>query len=180
MTLRIEQAQDRDAVAALHRAAFGGEHGDTVARLVDALRRDDPGALSLVWEEPGQVVGHVMVSRALLDAARRLVPVRTLSPLAVRPGWQRRGLGSALVRAALSRSDEQGVPLVFLEGDPAYYARLGFIPAVEQGFRKPSLRIPDPAFQVVRLSACEPWMTGTFVYPDAFWEHDSVGLRDAD
>lgn len=177
MPIRTEQARDRDAVGSLHRAAFGGDHGGTVADLVDALRGDDPAALSLVSEEAGEVVGHILFSRALLDAPRRLVAVQTLSPLAVAPSRQRRGIGSALVRAGLGRLDERGVPLVFLEGDPRFYSRSGFIPAVEHGFRKPSSRIPDAAFQVVRLSAYEPWMAGTFVYPDTFWDHDCVGLR---
>jgi putative acetyltransferase len=70
------------------------------------------------------------------------------------------------------------VPAVFLEGDPGYYRRLEFVPAKPLGIRKPSLRIPDAAFQVMTLSAHEPWMTGTLVYPDAFWRHDAVGLRD--
>ena len=177
MPLRIEQAHDADAIGSVHRAAFGGEHGETVARLVDALRRDDPDALSLVSEEEGQVVGHIMVSRALLDAPRQLVPVRTLSPLGVSPSWQRRGIGAALIQEGLRRVDTLGVPLVFLEGDPRYYSRRGFETAGEHGFRKPSLRIPDAGFQVVKLSAYEPWMTGTFVYPDTFWKYDCVGLR---
>lgn len=159
MPPRIEQTRDYDAVGSVHQTAFGSEHGSTVAHLVDALRRDDPAALSLVSEEAGEVVGHIMFSRALLDAPRQLVAVQSLSPLAVAPQWQRRGIGSALIRAGLERLDERGVPLVFVEGDPRYYARAGFSPAVEQGFRKPSLRIPDGAFQVVRLSAYEPWMT---------------------
>lgn len=46
------------------------------------------------------------------------------------------------------------------------------------GFRSPSLRIPEAAFQVARLSAHEPWMTGTFVYSEVFWALDCVGLRD--
>ena len=179
MPVRTEQPPDFDAVGFVHRSAFGGAHGGTVARLVDALRRDDPAALSLVAEEAGEVVGHIMVSRALLDTPRRLVTVQTLSPLGVAPPWQRRGIGSALIRAALRRLDEHGVPLVFLEGDPRYYCRAGFRPAVEDGFRKPSLRIPDPGFQVVRLSAYEPWMTGTFVYSSTFWEYDCVGRREA-
>ncbi|GIM73293.1 hypothetical protein Aau02nite_55310 [Amorphoplanes auranticolor] len=167
-------------MASVHRSAFGADHGDTVVRLVEALRRDDPSALSLVAdEEAGDVVGHVMVSRAWLDAPRRLVDVQSLSPLAVRPQFQRRGLGAALIRAALLHLNERGVPLVFLEGDPRYYSRHGFRPAGEHGFGKPSLRIPDAAFQVVRLSAYEPWMTGTFVYPSTFWEYDCVGLREA-
>ncbi|MFG1674728.1 GNAT family N-acetyltransferase [Micromonospora sp. NPDC049282] len=180
MILREEQTRDRDGVGALHREAFGGEHGEVVARLVDDLRHDDPTALSLVAEEPGEVVGHVMLSRCRLDAPRRLIDVVSLSPLGVAPSRQRRGIGSALVRQGLAELDVRGVPLVFLEGDPRYYSRLGFGPAVAQGFRKPSLRIPDVAFQVVKLSAYEPWMTGTFVYSDTFWRHDCVGLRDAD
>lgn len=178
MGVRMEQAGDHDAVGSVHRAAFGG-HGETVARLVQALRRTDPAALSLVSDEADQVVGHVMVSRALLDAPRQLVAVQTLSPLGVAPQWQGRGIGSALVRAALRRLDERGVPLVFLEGDPRFYSRLGFGASAELDIAKPSLRIPDEGFQVVRLTAYQPWMTGTFVYPDAFWEHDCVGVRAA-
>ena len=74
--------------------------------------------------------------------------------------------------------EDRGVPLVFLEGPPDYYRRVGFVPALDQNFRKPSLRIPDPAFQVRMLPAYQPWMTGTLVYPQAFWDHDAVGLRD--
>jgi putative acetyltransferase len=178
MALRIEQPHHYDPVGAVHRSAFGAEHGSTVAQLVDALRRDDPAALSLVSEEADEVVGHIMFSRALLDAPRQLVAVQSLSPFAVAPQWQRRGIGSDLVRAGLRRLDERGIPLVFLEGDPGYYSRLGFSRAVENGFRKPSLRMPDEAFQVVKLSAYEPWMAGTFVYSDTFWAYDCVGLRE--
>jgi hypothetical protein len=74
--------------------------------------------------------------------------------------------------------DAYNVPLVFLEGDPRYYSRLGFDAAAGHGFRKPSLRIPDAGFQVARLDAYELWMTGTLVYADPFWECDVVGLRD--
>jgi putative acetyltransferase len=58
------------------------------------------------------------------------------------------------------------------------YSRLGFVPGADLGFRKPSLRIPDAAFQVARLGTYQPWMTGTLVYAAPFWDHDAVGLRD--
>ena len=177
MDVRGERHDDHDAVGRLHRQAFG-DHGTVVARLVDALRHDDPAALSLVAEVAGEVVGHVMFTRSLLDAPRRLVPVQVLSPLAVLPAHQGRGVGSALVRRGLELLDARGVPAVFLEGDPAYYSRLGFRPGGGCGFRRPSLRIPDPAFQVFSLGTYEQWMTGTLVYPATFWEHDCVGLRD--
>ncbi len=175
--IREERAEDHAAVFDLHLRAFG-HHGKVVAPLTEALRRDDPEAFALVAEDADTIVGHVMFSRSLLDAPRRLVQVQVLSPLAVLPEWQRRGIGSALVRRGLEAMDQRGVPLVFLEGDPAYYRRFGFTAGGELGFRRPSLRIPEAAFQVVRLSACEPWMTGTLVYAATFWEHDCVGLRD--
>ncbi len=94
----------------------------------------------------GNVVGHVMFTRGLLDALQRLVEVQVLSPVAVLPVRQGRGIGSALIRAGLEVMIERSVSVVFLEGDPGYYSRLGFAAGAEQGFRKPSLRIPDAAF----------------------------------
>lgn len=57
-------------------------------------------------------------------------------------------------------------------GPPRYYARFGFVRASQHDFRSPSLRIPDPAFQALKLPAYEPWMTGTPVYAEPFWHHD--------
>lgn len=165
---------------AVQLAAFG-DHGEVVADLVDDLRRlvvDDDG-LSLVAEQEGSVVGHAMFTPSLLDAPRRLVTVQVLSPVGVLPEAQRRGIGSALIRRGLELLEARAVPVVFLEGSPEYYPRFGFEPGADHGFRKPSLRIPDPAFMALRLPAYEPWMTGTLVYAEAFWRHDCVGLRDA-
>jgi putative acetyltransferase len=181
MEFRVEQPKDAPAVRDLHVAAFG-DHGQAVARLVDGLRPAVTAhdGLSLVAEAAGRIVGHVMFTRGLLDAPRRLVDVHVLSPVAVLPGRQGRGVGSALIRQGLGIMAERCVPVVFVEGPPGYYSRLGFAPGAEQGFRKPSLRIPDDAFQAVRLPAYRSWMTGSLVYAETFWEHDAVGLRDPD
>jgi len=181
MDVRAEATSDLPAVRAVHLAAFS-HHGEVVASLVDDLRdlAAAGGGLSLVAEERGQVVGHVMFSPSLLDAPKRLVEVQVLSPIGVLPASQKQGVGSALIGRGLELLAERGVPLVFLEGAPAYYSRLGFEPAADHGFRKPSLRIPDAGFQVFRLPDYEPWMTGTLVYSEPFWRHDLVGRRDPD
>jgi putative acetyltransferase len=178
MDLREELPRDRPAVRAVHEQAFG-DRGRLVADLVDDLRDTitSGNGLSLLAEHDGRVIGHALFTRSLLDAPRRLVDVQVLSPLGVLPEFHRRGIGSALVRQGLAMLAERAVPLVFLEGDPNYYSRFGFAPGGELGFRKPSLRIPDRAFQAVRLPEYEPWMTGTLVYAEPFWRHDAVGLR---
>jgi len=176
MEIREEIPTDHVAVRRVHEAAFG-DHGVKVADLNDALR-DAAAVLSLVAEVDGAVVGHVMFSTSLLDAPRKLVEVPVLSPIGVLPELHGKGIGSAMIRRGLEILDEQGAPLVFLEGNPAFYSRVGFKAGADLGFRKPSLRIPEAAFQVYPLAAYEDWMTGTLVYSPVFWEHDSVGLRD--
>jgi len=158
--------------------AFGPEEGPTVARLVTAL--DDAGSTraSLVAEVDGHVVGHVQLSRSWVDAREALVDVHVLSPLSVAPAHQGTGIGAALLEAAREAAERLGAPAVFLEGDPGYYSGRGWSPAGPLGFTAPSARIPAPAFQVVLLSAYEPWMTGALVYCEPFWALDCVGLRD--
>src|SRR5947209_15493135 len=116
MDLREERPGDREAVRDVHRRAFG-DHGAVVAELVDTLRGGITAGegLALVAEVDGQVAGHVMLTRSLLDAPRRLVGVQVLSPLGVLPGRQRQGIGSALVRHGLKIVADRAAPLVFLE-----------------------------------------------------------------
>lgn len=175
--VRPEQDHDVPQTREVVAAAFGEE---LVACLLDGLR--DSAAwlgLSFVAEHDGEVVGHVSFTRGWLDAPPRLVEVLVLSPLSVRPDLQRRGIGRALVGAALAALEGRPEPLVFLEGSPSYYAQLGFRAGESLGFTRPSVRIPGPAFQVLPLPAYQTWMTGALVYPDVFWRHDAVGLRDA-
>ena len=174
MIVRAETPADHAAVREVTARAFA--HHPGVDDLVNALR-NGPGRISLVAEEDGAVVGHTMLSRGWVDAAPRLVDVLVLSPLSVDPPAQRRGIGGALVRAAIDAADAAGTPAVFLEGSPRYYPRFGFVPGGRHGFTRPSVRIPEPAFQVVLLSKHEPWMTGALVYPDVFWALDFAGLR---
>ncbi|HET7661668.1 MAG TPA: N-acetyltransferase [Oryzihumus sp.] len=180
--IRLQDATDpaeRASVRRVVEAAFGAQEGPQVAALVDALQASDAFAdrLSFVAEQDGAVVGHVMLTRGWVDAPQRLVEVLVLSPLSVLPEHQRGGVGRALVAHAVAAAGDAGSPAVFLEGSPAYYSRLGFEPGSAHGFTRPSVRIPEPAFQVVTLPAREPWMTGALVYPDPFWVHDCVGLR---
>lgn len=179
MRIRREEPGDEASVRDVIIRAFGPDEA-VVADLVDTLRVSPAGAAGRSWmaEIDGEPVGHVMLTRGWLDAPRRLIEVPVLSPLGVVPEHQRGGVGTALVRHAVAAAERCGDPLVFLEGSPDYYSRLGFEAGGPRGFRKPSLRIPDAAFQVAVLASYEAWMTGTLVYAEPFWALDCVGLRE--
>ncbi|MFT4013276.1 MAG: GNAT family N-acetyltransferase [Paracoccus sp. (in: a-proteobacteria)] len=115
--LRLEHPQDHAAIHALLTRAFGGEDE---AALVRRLRLDGDLALSLVADAAGCIVGHVALSG--IQAAG---PALALAPVAVHPAVRRRGIGAALVRAALDAFPGHSIIVL---GDPAYYTRFGFTP----------------------------------------------------
>jgi putative acetyltransferase len=169
-TIRQERPEDVDAIADVVRAAF---RSPVEARLVASIRASEyfVPEWSLVAEVDGTVVGHVMVSYVILHDAGTEHRVTTLSPLAVAPEFERRGIGSALVREVAARVDAAGEPLITLEGNPTYYGRLGFEPAARLGIEidLPSWA-PREAAQVMPLRAHEPSIRGKVVYPPAFWD----------
>ena len=177
MTVRAATDSDRAAVLRTVEDAFGPDEGPRVASLVTALERAGHVRASLVAEVDGAVAGHVMLSRSWVDAEPALVEVVVLSPLSVAPAHQGEGIGTALLAAAVTEAERLGAPVVFLEGDPAYYSTRGWHPAGPLGFTKPSTRIPDAAFQAIVLAGHEEWMSGALVYCDPFWALDCVGLR---
>ncbi|MET8311045.1 N-acetyltransferase [Micromonospora sp. NPDC005173] len=173
MLIRRETPADVEAIRAVHAAAFAApDAGGGVpveATLVDALRADEGWlpAYSLVATDPdGQVVGHVVATRGLVAGQ----PVALgLGPLGVLPGWQQRGVGTALMHAVLGAADARDEPLVVLLGHPDYYPRFGFRPAVELGVTPPQPWGPQ-YFQARPLGAWRESIRGEFRYAAPFDE----------
>lgn len=142
MTIRPETPADHTAIRQINLAAFA-EHPfsrQTEHRIVEGLRAAGALALALVAEEqgdggPARVIGHIAFSRAPVDGAD--LGWYLLGPVAVLPGRQRRGTGSALVLAGLAELRRLGAAGCALVGDPAFYTRLGFRQA--QGLTYPGV-----------------------------------------
>lgn len=125
MTDRIEvresQPSDLAAIETLYPDAFPDED---LLPVVRDLLKEDAIVLSLVAMADGALAGHVVFTECGL--AGRPDKVALLGPLAVASARQRRGIGSALVRAGLQHLEAAGTSQVYVLGDPAYYGRFGF------------------------------------------------------
>ncbi len=146
--VREERASDAPAIRRAIESAFKGR---AEADVVDKLRARGGFALSLVAAHRGSVVGHVLLTAVQLVGQGPAPRGAGLAPLAVRPAFQRRGVGAALVRAALDRAREAGYGFVVLLGNPTYYQRFGFQSASVFGLAC-EFNAPEEAFMAVELA----------------------------
>jgi len=143
--IREEQPTDIDAVRELNRQAFDQEQE---GRLVDALRDAGAVTLALVAVSDDAVVGHILFSPLTVGAEEGAA----LGPMAVRPAYQRQGIGSQLVTQGLARLRQRRCPFVVVIGHPEFYPRFGFGPAAALGLTC-DWEVPAEAFMVNVLNA---------------------------
>ena len=166
--VRPEREADFDAISEVVRLAFRSHVEERIVRDIRASDYYIPG-LALVATVDNRVVGHVMVSHTDLEADGVRQRIAMLSPLAVHPAEQGKGIGGRLVRDVIDRADDFGEPLIVLEGSPLYYPRFGFRYSVPEGI---VIHLPDwappEAAMMIPLTAYRPALRGTVVYPPAF------------
>jgi putative acetyltransferase len=138
IAMYIRETNDADVhdILFVEREAFNSDKEADLTR--DLLA--DPTAkplLSLMAFIENHPAGHILFTKAHLLNTPREVAVSFLAPLAVMPKFQRRGVGSALVKKGLELLTSSRVELVFVVGHPVYYPRHGFTPAGKLGFETP-------------------------------------------
>jgi putative acetyltransferase len=146
ITILEEQVQDVDGIRHVNRIAFDGEYE---AEVVDRLRENCPTILSLVAKDGEDVVGHILFSPAhIVQSEGGSISGMGLGPLAVLPGYQGLGIGSALCQGGLERMEIARHPFVVVLGHPSYYPRFGFEKASTYGISSAFKDVPDEAFMI--------------------------------
>ncbi len=129
MVIRDERDEDANNIRHVIKAAFDCEDE---ADLVEALRLDGSSKISLVMEDEGQIIGHVMLSK-MKEPTHSL----GLGPISVEPGFQGKGIGSRLIRESINRSKKDGWKAIIVLGETDYYARFGFQANLIKDFSSP-------------------------------------------
>ena len=144
MNIRPETSADFPAIWRVNFEAFDRP---AEADLVNVLRAEGVATISLVAEQDGEIVGHILFSPVQVDDVENHWTAIGLGPMAVAPSFQRRGIGSALVREGLSACRAAGHEVVFVLGHPPFYPKFGFRPTEPEGIRWEK-EVPAEVFMV--------------------------------
>lgn len=167
MTIRQEVSQDHTAVYSLVQTAFAtAEKSDGNEQdLVAALRKSKSfiPELSLVAEEDGRIVGHILFTKAQVGGQA----VLALATLSVLPDYQRKGIGLALMKQGHRIAKELGYSYSVVLGHAAYYPKAGYVPASVYGIKAP-FAVSDDHFMALKLDDAAPKLDGVIHYDAAF------------
>lgn len=129
MQIQREQKTEEQKVYPFEKEAFASaKHANGNEQdLVVALRKSDAFVpeLSLVAEVNGKLVGYLLFSEARVGEDMVLV----LAPLAVKPNFQRQGVGSTLIIEGHRLAKALNYSHAFVLGSEDYYPRFGYRPA---------------------------------------------------
>ena len=156
LIIRPEEPVDHSCMENLIRDAFWDVYrpGASEHLLIHKLRQH-PSFLpefSFVAEFEGQLAGGIWYALCAIekpDGTR--IPIPTLGPVGVAPAFQKRGIGSALIRHTIQLVKAAGHPGIVIFGDPAYYGRFGFGPGRESGIAACDGKFYD-VLQLLRFS----------------------------
>ena len=167
MNIRTEKPEDYDSIYAVIKAAFdSAEHADgNEPDLVATLRKGENyiPELSLVAEENGKIIGHIMFTKARVGQTI----VLALAPLSVSPEYQRKGVGMALITEGHKIAKDLGYGYSVVLGSEKYYPRTGYVPADTFGISAP-FEVSRDNFMAYKISENIPDVHGTMTYAKEF------------
>lgn len=135
--IRETNTNDFNDIMTVEKQAFGY---DKEAQLVADLLADKTAEpmVSLLAFYQNEAVGHILFTRTYFDNQETQPMMHILAPLAVKPEYQRQGIGGMLIRAGIEKLQNKGSSLVFVLGHKEYYPKYGFLPdAAKMGYPAP-------------------------------------------
>lgn len=116
-------------IARLFNDVFSQSEGPSEGALIEKLVLDiiqttaEKDIYGFVANEDEQLIGSIFFTRLTFE---KPIEAFILSPVAVHPEHQGKGIGQKLIKYGLQHLKSAGVELAFTYGDPNYYSKVGY------------------------------------------------------
>lgn len=156
MIIERERKEDYEKIYDFVKTAFAtAEVADGNEQdFVNAMRNSQNyiPELTLTAKEDGEIIGFIMLSKTEIALNGKTVRALNLGPVAVLREKRGMGIGSALMQESLARAKTLGEESVFLAGNPNFYGRFSFVPAMNYGIK---CNVPVPEELLPNIMALE-------------------------
>ena len=174
MLIREELVKDYEEVEKVIEESFKtAEFSDNEEHnLVKRLRKSDEfiKELSLVSEDNNRIIGHILLTKALIRDTNKITKTLALAPLSVLPEYQKCGIGKGLMNKAIEVARKLGYKSIVVLGHENYYPKFGFKKASMYGVKAP-FEVPDEAYMILELIPnALNGVSGVVEYSKAFFE----------
>lgn len=167
LVIRQENMDDYEQVYNVIKTAFEkAEHSDGNEQdLVVLLRKSNSfiPELSLVAVNENKIVGYILFTKVKIGDNTELA----LAPLAVLPEYQRKGIGTSLIKEGHKIAKKLNYNYSIVLGSNKYYPRLGYIPASKYNIKAP-FDVEDNYFMAIKLNENAKTINGKVEYDEAF------------
>jgi predicted N-acetyltransferase YhbS len=167
-TIRKEEVKDHKQIYEVNKLAFQQENE---SKLIEKIRKSENfiPELSIVAEIDNRIVGHILFSKIKIIGDSDYESL-ALAPMAVIPEFQKRGIGSELIKKGIDKAKELGFDSIIVLGHKEYYPKFGFQRASKWNIKCP-FEVPDDVFMAIELTEkAFEGKAGTVKYPDEFNE----------
>ena len=178
LTIRKIEKDDYNEVEVLTREAFWNIYrpGCSEHLVLHNLHKNNKSIedLELVVECEGKIVGHIIYSKGNIDKSKDETFI-TFGPVSVHPKFQRKEIGSKLIRISMQKAVRLGYSAVFITGDENYYKRFGFESASKYGIHLEGVPVEDeaPFFMVKTLKEdALKDIEGNFIFDECYNVND--------
>lgn len=168
LTIRRERESDLREISELIRSCFKNEDTGLLVRML-RTRKEFIKDLSRVSEINGILTGYILLNPIHIQTSEALVKTLWLEPVCVHPNFQKKGIGTALIKDAVHKATDLGFESIFVTGNFSYYSRFGFRRAGEFGIDS-SLNIPSEAFLAMELKQNGLPKEGKLMYPQEIFD----------
>jgi predicted N-acetyltransferase YhbS len=183
LKFRLEEQKDHFEVECMTREAFWDIYkpGCNEHFLVHQLRKSNAFVpeLDYVAYDGEILVGNIIYSSATIVDGNSRVTVLCMGPFCVAPSYQKKGIGSALLKKTIEIAGKMEFKGVVIFGNPEYYQKFGFKNAKEYGIQTSEGENFD-AFMVLELGRNTLQGVGGRFFGDEAFNMDPVAFDEYD
>lgn len=174
--IRQEQESDYESTENVVKIAFASaeQSNQNEHYLVSRIRNSDTFvpelSLVAVCKENNQILGHILLSKILVDDGSKKAESLALAPVSVLPDYQYKGIGKSLIQKAMEKAKELGFQSVIVLGHPEYYPKFGFRKSSLWQIKAP-FEVPEEVLMAIELKKSSlEGVSGVIEYPSVFFD----------